>query len=156
MALTRTKVLAKLKSTHIPADLCWGKPREFVQKLTEILTAELSVSPNHDFVIIGHTNPSEDDKEKLWVRTDRSNRFLGFFMFQDGAWSRIHNYRADEVIWMVGDSTDIPPGFALIDDNTGDLTTNLRNAIVGKYILAPGATVSNPVYSYFAVRWVGF
>ncbi len=155
MSVVRERIDAVLKILRIPPDLCWGRPDDFVKLLTEILTVELSTSPNNEFVIVGHQTPGEDDKGKLWIKLQINGSFQGFFFFQNGLWERIHNYRNDEVIWMQGDSRVIPKGFELIDGALGGIPTDVQQHILTFY-LENTTVVGSTVFKYFAVRYIGF
>ena len=65
MGLTDTDTLkGKITLATSPTSLCWGKPSEFVKKLTEILTVRFPVSRDNQFTVVGHQTPSLDDKGK--------------------------------------------------------------------------------------------
>lgn len=156
MPLTE-KVSARLILKDVPPGVCWGKPEDFIKLLTSALGVELAVSRLTDFVIIGHQTPTADDKGRLWIRLSKAGLFQGFFLFQRGKWRRIHNYRNDEIIWMVGDSRDIPDGFELINGTVAGIPTDVQNFILTKYLANSAAsTPTQTVYSYFAVRYTGF
>lgn len=156
MPIKREKVRGELEIKRIPKDFCWGTPTEFVKALQEIYGVDLFVNAGNDFVVIGHQVPAPGDKGRLWIRLSRSGIFQGFFAFQDGKWQRIFNYRVDRVLWMHGDSREIPEGFQLIDANSGQIDPDARDHIVGQYLVDTAATTATlTVYKYFAVRWIG-
>lgn len=152
MAIARDKLSVALAVKRIPEKLCWGKPRDFIENLTQYLTAELDVESRLNLVVVGHETPTEDDKDRLWIRTARDNSFLGFYLFQNGAWKVIHNYRSDEVIWMYGNSTQIPSGFEFIDGSLGGMDSKVQERVISQYLQIEGTNS----YSYFAVRWKGY
>lgn len=155
MAVDREKVLGELQLNRIPPGLCWGKPEDFIKQLLDILSVSLAVGQNNEFVVIGHQVPSEDDKNRLWVRLARNGSFIGFYLFVKGRWQRIHNYRNDEIIWMFGDSRDIPDGFELIDGTASTIPIDVQERLITQYIVDTTVSGAADVYKYFAVRYVG-
>lgn len=155
MAITREKVLGQIGITRIPPGLCWGNPGEFIKLLVDVLSVNLEVNANNDFVVIGHQVPSEDDKGRLWVRLARNGSFLGFFLFVNGKWQRVENRRNDEIIWLYGDSRQIPAGYRLIDGTNPTIPTEIQERLITQYVVNTGASGAAPVYSYFAVQYVG-
>lgn len=155
MPITREKLLGQLIINRIPKDLCWGTPTEFIKSLTKILGVNLFINPGNDFVVVGHQVPAPEDKGRLWVRLSRSGVFQGFYMFIGGLWKRVHNYRSDEIIWMYGDSRDIPDGFQLINE-LSIVPSEVRNHVMTQYLTNTAAsTPTNTVYSYFATIYIG-
>ena len=61
-------------------------------------------------------------------------------------------FRSDQIIWMFGNSTDIPDGFQLIDSNA-PLPAAVRDKIISEYV---ETSQGSGVYTYFAVRWLGY
>lgn len=155
MSVVRERVDAILKILRIPPDLCWTTPEEFIKLLTKILTVEINTAANNEFVIVGHQAPGEDEKGKLWVRLAINGSFIGFYFFENGLWERIHNFRIDHVVWMHGDSRQIPKGFQLIDTGIAGITTDVVDHIKTFYLVNT-AVVSPTVFKYFAVRYIGF
>lgn len=154
MAINRERILAALAITRIPPDLCWGKPADFIKQLVESLTVTLDIATNTDFVVIGHEVPSEDDKGRLWIRLQRNGSFLGFYLFVNGKWQRVFNRRSDEIIWMYGDSRNIPDGFQLVDDSS-PVPTDVKDHIMKQYLVDTSVNSATPVYRYFALTYVG-
>ena len=156
MSVSREKVEGELRVDRIPKDLCWGKPEDFVKALTSMLGVTLFTNPGNDFVVVGHQTPANEDKGRLWVRTSRSGVFQGFYLFQGKTWKRIHNRRSDEIIWLTGDSRDIPEGFQLIVPGIGGILSAVVTHLVKQYYVdtaASGPTLT--VYNYYAVRYIG-
>lgn len=156
MPVKREKALGTLQINKLPKNLCWGTPEEFVKKLIEILGVNIVTHEGSNFVIVSHVVPPPEDKGKLWVRTTSGGVFQGFFLFQDSTWQRIQNRRSDEVIWLYGDSRELPEGFQLIEPGIGGIASDVVDFIVTKYLKDPAAsTPTQTVYKYFAVRWIG-
>lgn len=148
------KVYGQLALTDLPKDLCWSEPAKFIKDLTKYLGVEIDVNSNVDFVVVGPQVPSEDDKARLWIKTYENGTFAGFYAFEGGSWTRVFNYRPDEIHWFHGDSRSIPAGFQLIDENTGTINSEVRAHIMSQYFRDLSVTTSN-VYTYFACIYVG-
>lgn len=155
MSRLREKITAKLQLLSIPPGACFTTVGELLELIRDVFTVELSAGVNNDFVVIGHQTPGEDDKNKLWIRKQRNGSFQGYYLFVSNAWQRVFNRRNDEVIWMHGDSREIPEGFELIDANIGGITSDVVGHIVDQYLRDTTVTGQIPVYKYFAVRYTG-
>lgn len=154
MPITRDPISGKPVITKIPENLKWGKPIDFVKALMNMFVVVLPLKGNNDFVVTGSQVPTEDDKSRLWVADQKNGSFLGFFRFIKGQWRRIFNLRADMVIWMVGDSRDIPEGFQLIDGTVSGIDVETQNFIKAQFRIDPTSTTF-PIYTYFACRYIG-
>ena len=155
MSSLREKISAQLRILKIPADACFTTVADLFQMIQENFSVDLSAGVNNDFVVIGHQVPGEDDKGKLWVRKQRNGSFQGFYLFVDKAWQRIFNRRNDEVIWMHGDSREIPDGYQLIDATIGGIPSDVVDHIISQYLRDTTVTGPISVYKYFAVRYTG-
>lgn len=153
MGLTDNDTLqGKIEIATPPIRLCWGKPLEFVKSLTEILTVRFPVNQNNEFTIVGFETPSPDDRGKMWARFTASRNWLGWHAFIKGQWRRVYAYHQSEIIWMVGNSSNIPEGFQLVEPGV-PLPVSVITKIVSEYVeTSPGSGTFN----YFAVRFIGY
>jgi len=137
-------------------DDCWSTPAQFIDLLIKKVGIEFPVMGGEDFVVYGLATPGEDEKGKLWVRTDRGGHFAGFFLFVGGKWQRIYNYSNQDIIWKQGDSREIEPGFQLIDGTVQSIPVDVQTHIMGFY--KKDTVNSTPlfnVYEYFATIYLG-
>lgn len=155
MSGLRQKISGKLNLLKVPANACFTTVAELLKLIQDSYSVDLSAGVNNDFVVTGHQPPGADDKNRLWVRQQRQGSFAGFYMFIGGAWKRIFNRRNDEIIWMHGDSREIPDGFTLISESTGGLTSDVREHVMQFYLEDTSVSQASPVYKYFAVRYTG-
>jgi hypothetical protein len=146
------KLIGSIELTNEPKDLCWDTPLSFAKALTDMMTISFPVNPNNDFIVIGRDNPSPDDNNKIWYRLDANRNPLGWHLFIKGKWRKVYDYNGDEVIWKTGRSDNVQPPFRLIDASLPGVSGNVLNGILSQYVESgtPG------VYSYFAVRYVGY
>lgn len=139
------------------SDDCWTTVSEFIKKiLLPKVGVKFPVKDGEDFVIYGFQTPGEDQKDKLWVSTDRADHFTGYFKFIEGMWRRIYDHSIQDVVWKHGDSRDIEEGFQLIDGTVQSIPVDVQEHIIGFYkIDAVNSTPLFPVYQYFATIYIG-
>lgn len=143
----------KLIIKEKPINLCWTTPLDFFKAIIDYITVSFPIEANNKFVITGRDTPSADDVDKMWARQDANRNFLGWHSYIKGSWKRVYEYRSDEVIWMLGNSSNIPEGFQLLDGNVPGLSTNIVNKLEAQYV---ETSVGSGVYTYFAVRFIGY
>lgn len=155
--MSQTRLLkGKLVKIDDFSEDCFQTPDLFADLLSKKLGIEFPVLDSDNFVLYGFQTPSEDDKGKLWYRTDRSDHFVGFYSFIDSKWRRVRDYTSDEVIWKYGDSRLLEEGFKVIDGTLGEMNTDLQNTLIENYFVphaddAPSARV----WAYYATIYEG-
>jgi len=136
-----------------PEDLCWTTPLGFLKMIANLVTVRFPVNPGNKFIVSGRDTPGTDDIDKMWAREDSNRNFLGWFKFIKGKWRRVYGYNGDEAIWIIGNSGNIREGFQLLDASVPGLSGNILNKLLSQYVeTSPGSGV----YSYFAVRYIGY
>lgn len=135
-----------------PQDLCWTSPLEFLKSIVRLITVQFPVSQNNDFIVSGRETPDTDNTDKMWAREDANRNWLGWHKFIKNKWRRVYEYRSDEVIWIIGNSGNIPEGFQLLDSNVPGISGDILNKLLSQYV----ETSTVGVYSYFAVRFIGY
>lgn len=137
-------------------DDCWTTPNQFADLLVQKIGINFPVTGGEDFVVYGIATPGEDQKGKLWIRTDRGGHFAGYFLFIEGQWQRIYNHSVQDIVWKHGDSREIEPGFQLIDGTVQSIPTDTQTHIMGFYqIDTVNSTTLFTVYKYFATIYLG-
>jgi hypothetical protein len=108
-------------------------------------------------VIFSNTQPSEDDRDKLWVYRDNSGSILGMYAFQGGQWRPLYLPVDQEIRWFFGDSDNPPAGWQpiLSGDNLlpGGVPASVEAAILAQSVLIPPSLTR---YAYYAARYIGF
>lgn len=146
----------KLIERQDTSDECWTTPKAFIKMLREKVGIEFPVKPGEDFIVYGFQTPGEDQKGKIWAKSDRQGHFAGYFWFVDGKWQRIYNHSNFDVVWKYGDSRVIEDGFALIDGSLPMIDVATQQHIMGAYRLDPvESTFLQPVFTYFATVYLG-
>lgn len=146
----RDVVTGALKLNGLPDRECFKSWIDFLQRIPDLFSVEI---PNTlGGVISQQGEPNEDSRGKLWLRLDGSGRILGLYAFQDGKWQPFYSYPEGAVIWMTGNSNQVPVGFTLIEPGDATIVSGVVSALVAQYIPISGG----PGYAYFATRFTGF
>lgn len=109
---TRNVIKGALKSTGIPDSACFKNFADLLRNLPNYLTVEI---PAEDIsnVIISNQQPTDTDRNKLWVRRSNSGKFLGIFLYSGGSW--IQAFPAPQQVFiLLGNSATPPPGYAFM------------------------------------------
>jgi hypothetical protein len=96
----------------------------FIKAIQTLFSVEIPITITN--VIISAAQPGDDFKEGVWIRKDAAGVFQGIYIFQSGAWTKIVPPLFDnEVIYMYGDSRNIPEGYSLADSSNASLPTGV-------------------------------
>ena len=154
MAITEKDGLAgKLVPIGIPKDLQWSTPANFVNALVEMLRVVFPFSPVLKLIVTGHRQPSPDDIDTVWARTDRNGNPLGWHGFFDGQWRQFHTAAAGEVRWFIGSSANPPEGWQFIDEDASGITLDIVTKLKTEYVEHP---TEDGQYVYYAARYIGY
>lgn len=140
-----------LKVNGLPERSCFTSFSELLAALPELLSVEIPIGSSG--VIVGPDEPGEQDRGKLWLRRDNSGGVIGKYAFQGGHWERLYDVVTGEVRWIVGDSTQIPAGWELIEEGVAGFPSEVIDRLVSTYV--PNVNIAGAYY-YFAVHYVGF
>lgn len=102
------------------------------------------------FIVISETEPSVDDRDKVWLRLESNGKPYGLFKFQTTEWILIPGVHKGAIMLYSGAVADIPDGWHLADGLAGtpDLTDSTDFASLWEpNYTAPGATYTlAPIY----------
>lgn len=141
-----------LKLDELPDRACFSTWEEFLQWFVKSVLVEFP--PGASGVVVGNTQPTEDDRDKIWVRRDNSGGFLGLYVNVKGKWQPFYQFVKDpftQIIWAVGDSANVPEGFVLIEPGDAIIPSTVVNAIRAQF--QPSTSGG---FIYFAMRYEGF
>lgn len=141
--------LAPIKITGLPDNYCFTTIQALLRDLQTYAFAEIPGSITN--VHVGNTQPTSTQRSDVWFRQNADGKFIGIYMFDGSTWKQVLP-APQQIIWMYGDSTDIPAGFLLIDNDNSHFTTPEVTSIQTAYYPTPGT----PPYTIFAVTWEGF
>lgn len=128
---------------------CFSSVQELIKALPNLLMAEFPEGLTN--VTVGNKQPSEEERDNLWIRKDNSGSFIGIYVFSQGVWRCIEPLKGG-VKWVHGDSRDIEQGYSLIDTGLVGFTADEITHIKHQYFLHSSGTY----YTYFAVTFTGF
>ena len=92
---------------------CFKSWDEFVRTLPSMLSVEIPANATN--VSVGNIQPTDDQRDNLWVRKDNSGSFMGLFVYSQGAWQQVYPPPLSAIL-MLGDSRSIPTGYILASD----------------------------------------
>ena len=138
-----------LKIDNLPDTECFTSWSDFLKRLPYLLSVELPASVTN--VNVGSSQPTDDERDNLWVRKDNSGSFLGLFIYAQGSWRQIFPAQNSPIL-MLGDSRVIPSGYTLASDVTF-VTTDQLTAL--KRLWVVGGT-SPEWFTMFHVFYTGF
>lgn len=138
-----------LKLDSFLEDKCFTNWESFILSIPTMFSVEVPAGITN--VNVGNSQPTDDERDNLWVRKDNSGSFLGFYVYSQGAWRNIYPPPNGPIL-VVGDSRTIPDGYQLASDSpliTASMLTKLRTL----WVL--GGTLPD-WYTMFHVMYVGF
>lgn len=136
----------KVDVLEFPEGKCANVVNDIAKYLGVVIPANITN------IFLGSSSPTEDDRDKLWVKRDVNGRVDGLYVYTVGAWRPLYNFAPGQVIWIIGDSRKVPEGFKIIDVNNGLVTSSVRDRVESQYI----KDSTNTYYIYYATLFVGF
>jgi hypothetical protein len=152
MPVIQNTVASALHVIDLPDRACFTTWREFIESIPRYIGVEVPASVSG--VIVGPDVPGEGDKDKVWFRRDRSGAFLGIYAFQAGAWRKLIQTldSVTDIFWVVGDSTNPPDGFTVIEEGDPTMPASTALGIRSQFLPNP----IGPGFNYFAMRFSGY
>lgn len=123
-----------------------------IQVLAQYGTVEIPTSITN--VIVGFSEPTSDDINKIWFRYDVNANFLGIYAFQNGGWHPVVMTSALTDIFWKYRATNIPAtGFTIIDSTGPSFIDSVTRAYLESlYVWDVGHTF----YIYAAYAFTGY
>lgn len=131
-------------------DKCFTSWKEFIAALPGMLTVEIPASITN--VNVGNQQPSDSERDNLWIRKDNAGSFLGIYLYASGSWKKIYPVPGEFNI-IFGDSRTPPDGYTLTDDLSS--LTSSQKAVLRK-VWHVGGTSPSTWYDIFTVQYTGF
>lgn len=128
---------------------CFSSWQELIKALPDMLSVEIPGSITN--VIVGNTQPKDDQRDYLWVRKDNSGSFIGLYVYSAGKWQQVVP-APGQVTWAFGDSREVPAGYALVQPGNSHFSDSEAATIMQQYIKHS----SGAYYTYFALTFEGF
>lgn len=150
MPIIQNLVKGVLKINTLVERECFTGWIDFLERLPDIISVEVPASVSG--VIFSQEEPSEDNRNKIWVRQSPSGGVIGTYLFQDGAWNKLFTDYEFDVKWQWGDSENPEPGYITILPGDSQVPSYVVDKLVATYVPKPVGTG----YAYFAKRFVGY
>lgn len=142
-------IAAGIKVIDLPDDACLTTVRDLVLMLEKYLAVEIDASDITN-VVVSSSEPDAGDRNVIWFKIDNSGNFVGIHVFVQGEWLQMFP-PPSAIIRMYGNSTDVPEGYALIENGTAGFTSGMVAALQAQWHLETGGTF----YDIFDVVYVG-
>lgn len=138
-----------LKLDNFLEGKCFESWDDFVKAIPNMFTIEVPGSITN--VTVGNEQPTDDERDNLWIRKDTSGSFMGLYLYAQGAWQQIYPL-PHQLFRITGDSRHPPVGFTLATDDT-NLSSSIRAFLPGTWHV--GGTTPT-WYDVFEVTYTGF
>lgn len=146
MANTETNVIGELVLTAVPELQCYKNFTEFLKALPSLFAVQVPSTVTN--VIVSPSQPTSSQTSSVWIRTNGAAEFVGIYVFSGGEWIKVCP-APNQIIWMYGDSSQIPHGYKSTDDASGvEISTTLATALKALWI---AGSLAGPPYEYFSV-----
>ena len=128
---------------------CFTSWSDFISAVPSMFSVEL---PNNiTNVTVGNSQPSDSERDHLWVKTGPSGSFIGLFIYASGAWQQVYPV-PNEIHFVYGDSRTPPNGYQVASDDANISAAMLADM---QKIWTKGAG-SPTWYTSFHVTYKGF
>lgn len=148
--MTNDVIRGAIKLDGFTEGVCFKSWDDFLATLPSLLAIEIPDDITN--VTIGNTQPTDDQRDNLWIRKDSAGVFMGFYLYASGAWQKIWPVDG-ELIMIVGDSRTPPTGFTTAT-NLSSLTAAQKAFLQSRWHIVPGS--SPTYYDIFEVSYTGF
>ena len=111
-----------LKLDNFMEGKCFTSWNDFVRAIPSMFSVEVPSDITN--VTVGTQQPSDSERDHLWVRTDNSGAFSGLYVYAQGAWQKIYPVPS-QLFFMYGDSRVLPPGYTLAVNDPNISATEL-------------------------------
>lgn len=152
MAQGTDVIQGALKLVGLSDQECFKSWEEFVTAIPELFAVE--VPNNITNVTLSTAQPTDSERDYLWIKLDGSGSFVGMLIYAQGGWKQIYPIPEPvlEIHHVVGDSRNLPPGFILASADPRVTATQLTKLKTDWLV---GGT-SPTWYSIFDMTYVGF
>lgn len=142
-------ITGAIKVLDIPDDVCLTTFRDLLLNLERYLAVEFEEDKITN-VVVSNEEPDITAPGVLWYKIDNAGNFKALHVFVQGEW--LQRYPApNQLIKMFGRSDELPPGFALADENIPGISEEMADHLKETW----KEIGSSGVYSVFEVVDVG-
>lgn len=90
---------------------CWS---DFVAAVPSMFSVELPSNVSN--VNVSSSEPSDSERDHLWVKISPSGSPIGLFIYSQGAWKQFLP-AVNQLFYVYGDSNNIPDGYTLASND---------------------------------------
>lgn len=142
-----TTITGAIKFVDVPQDFCLTNITDLIRFIQKHGKIEFDASQVTN-VVVSVDQPS--DTSVIWYKISTSGNFIGVFVYVQSQWVQTFPQPAG-IFRTYGNSTDVPPGFALITAATPGFTAAMVTHLQSQWLLDPTASY----YVIFDVVYVG-
>lgn len=143
-------IVGSIKVIDVPDDATLTTVKDLLVSLERFLAVEIDAEQITN-VYVGNQEPDTTDRQVIWVRMDNSGNFVGLFVFIQGTWLQMLP-PPNGIFRVFGRSDELPPGYALADENIVGISHTMDAALKGTWY--PSAPLDG-IYFIFDVVYVG-
>lgn len=138
-----TVITGGVKFVDVPNDFCLTNITELVKFIQKHQKIEFDASEVTNVVVSVDPPVAVEGRDVVWFQLDTSGNFIGVFVYVQSQWLQMFP-PPQEVVRMYGDSTDIPPGYTLITEDTPGFSTAMVNHLQSQWL-------EDPTSSFFVI-----
>lgn len=138
-----------LKLDNFMEGKCFTSWADFIAAMPSMFSVEVPTDVTN--VKLGTDQPSDSERDNLWIKINGAGSFVGIFIYAQGTWQQIYPV-PQEIFFMYGDSRNVPAGYRLVSDDPNISDIQVVNM---QKIWTTGGT-SPTWYTTFHVTYKGF
>ncbi len=152
-AMIQDVVQGALKLVGLIDRGCYNSWKDFAEDIPNLFAVEI---PNTILgIITSQSEPSEDNRNKLWLRLNTNGGVIGLYIFQNGSWNPFYDVANtngnNEIRWFSGNSASPPDGWKWV--TVGDEVVSPETASA---LLAQSVPNGLGGFAYYPARYIGF
>lgn len=123
-------VYGELVAIGTPDTYCFESAQQYYESIAKNFKPAFSRTISN--VVISNVQPTEEERQSLWIRLSNGGQYIGEYVFSGTSWKQISPV-PQGIFRMYGDSRSVPEGYKLADASNGKLTAAQASFIVGTW-----------------------
>lgn len=141
-------VYGELQVIGIPDTYCFESAQQYYESIAKNFRPVFSRTITN--VVISNVQPTEEERQSLWIRMSNGGQYIGQYVFSGTSWKQI-SPAPQGLFRMYGDSRSVPEGYKLADASNGKLTATQAAFLITTWHLH----TSTLYYDIFDVTFEG-
>lgn len=112
-------VYGYLEAIGTPDTYCFESAQQYYESIAKNFRPAFSRTITN--VVISNVQPTEEERQSLWIRMSNGGQYIGEYIFSGTSWKQITPV-PQGLFRMYGDSRTVPEGYKLADGSNGKLT----------------------------------